>query len=396
MQPRNIEVFDGLRVTTDHFDHLQGSIHSAFEDFRGILGLGRVHRGFGVTRANSHTVQVDPGLAFDTQRRRVVSDEPVRLEIPAGGDNAVKFVCVAYDQRADGDVEGHPTRIWDSARVDVRDSPPARTEDAIVLAELHPSEGEEGFTIQTPTREEPPEPEAPKEEAPAPALRAGPPLLWRMGIVTFARQALEAPMMRKLAIAIRGGSDGDARAFAERLGTAEALAGIQLASVATDATAHVVLQVAGVASDHTAPATIWRVDGNVHGHAIVAADGTFSQHGAGMSGLRGPRVQASAATFSADCVLSTATFDAAEANGSEPPLALLAGLQFTLRLVPRNGDGFAVDATLDWKGLASDALARWIEEGTATLTWEAVLGWTGAGVLPAILAGVASVPSAGG
>ena len=40
MQPAQIRVFDGLRLTTEHLNHLQAALRSGVQDLREILGLG--------------------------------------------------------------------------------------------------------------------------------------------------------------------------------------------------------------------------------------------------------------------------------------------------------------------------------------------------------------------
>ena len=52
MRPGHLNVFDGLRMTTEHMNYLQGSFHSAVQDLRGILGLGLVHKGLEEARGN--------------------------------------------------------------------------------------------------------------------------------------------------------------------------------------------------------------------------------------------------------------------------------------------------------------------------------------------------------
>ena len=80
MRPGHLNVFDGLRITTEHMNYLQGSFHSAVQDLRGILGLGAVFEGFEVT-LEGNSVTVGPGLAFDLQKNRIVLDQPVSVEL---------------------------------------------------------------------------------------------------------------------------------------------------------------------------------------------------------------------------------------------------------------------------------------------------------------------------
>lgn len=390
MQPRNIEVFDGLRVTTEHIDHLQGAMHSAFEDFRGILGLGRIHRGFVVSRVDAHSVEVAPGLAFDTQRRRIVSDAPVRLEVPAAIATTTQFVCVGYKEAADGDVEGRPTRIWDSANVDVRSTEPPLTEDAIVIAELHPAEGEEGFTVvqgaALDVRPEEPPPSVP-EPPPAPVAQVVPGIVARLGSLELAGGAVERAVVARIAAAVRARASAPAEGAVAResLGTGEAHAGVVLRSLAIVATAELSVSVgAASAPDATAAARQeWRVRASGSGHVAVADDGSFGQVGAGTATFTAPGGgDVTRPVFASDAALRCA---AAGATPSDDALrdAWLAGLALDLRALTRNGDGFGVDAVLEWNGTATPELADWIEASVTGVSWSARLGWSALGMLPA-------------
>lgn len=120
MKPALINVFDGLRVTTQHIDHLQGSFHSAVRDIRGILGEGKIHQGFGVAKEGPKTVTVSPGLAFDFNRNRIALDRPKSLDIgwEKPGDTE-KTICIKYKQVEDELVEEVPTIIWESCAVEL-------------------------------------------------------------------------------------------------------------------------------------------------------------------------------------------------------------------------------------------------------------------------------------
>ena len=120
MRPGQLRVFDGLRVTTEHVDHFQASLHSAIRDIREILGLGMVYAGFNVAATDAQTVTVQPGLAFDFQRNRVVLDERQTLEVTFSENQDTAFVCAKYDQIEGGETEGRTTLIWDSCALVVR------------------------------------------------------------------------------------------------------------------------------------------------------------------------------------------------------------------------------------------------------------------------------------
>lgn len=140
MRPGHVRVFDGLRITTEHMDHLQGSLHSALQEIREILGLGRVYFGFEVVAEGEHAITVQPGLAFDYAGNRLAFDEPKTLEVAFEPDEDTKFVCLKYDQIEDGQVEGHFTLIWDSCSIALRATVPGVKENLVPIARLVKSE----------------------------------------------------------------------------------------------------------------------------------------------------------------------------------------------------------------------------------------------------------------
>jgi hypothetical protein len=147
MRPGHIQVFDGLRITTEHIDHLQSSLHAAVQDIREILGLGQVHAGFEVVPEDGRSVTVQPGLAFDFQRNRVVCEQPKVLEVTFEAEQDLKYVCAKYEQVEDGIVEGQPTLFWDSCSVLVRDTLPEPRENLVPIVALARRDDGEGFDV---------------------------------------------------------------------------------------------------------------------------------------------------------------------------------------------------------------------------------------------------------
>jgi hypothetical protein len=135
MRPGHLNVFDGLRMTTEHMNYLQGSFQSAVQDLRGILGLGVVHQGFEVV-AEGNGVIVQPGLAFDQQGNRIVLDTPATIETTFAAGENTKYVCVKYDQIEDGEVEGRFTLVWDSCSVVLMPELPAPEDNLVALARV--------------------------------------------------------------------------------------------------------------------------------------------------------------------------------------------------------------------------------------------------------------------
>jgi hypothetical protein len=135
MKPGHLNVFDGLRITTEHINYLQGSFHSAVQDIREILGLGVVYSGFEVV-AEGTSIRVNPGLAFDYQKNRIACDEPKTIEATFAPGETAKYVCIKYDQVEDGEVEGRFTLVWDSCAVELRPTLPAAGENVIAIAKV--------------------------------------------------------------------------------------------------------------------------------------------------------------------------------------------------------------------------------------------------------------------
>lgn len=136
MKPAQIRVFDGLRLTTDHVNHLQGAFTSGLEDFRQILGLGKPQSGLEVSVQDNGAVTIQPGVAFDFDKNRLACDDPLNLQLAFGPQDHTKFICLKYEQVEDGAVEGNPTMVWDSCSALVRDALPDPKENLVPLARV--------------------------------------------------------------------------------------------------------------------------------------------------------------------------------------------------------------------------------------------------------------------
>lgn len=149
MRPARIQVFDGLRIATEHLDHLQDGLHSSIEDLREAAGLGRIVRGLEVT-VDGPGVVVAPGLAFDRARNRVAVDEPQRIDVtfPIGQDT--QYVCAKYERVEDHEVEGKPTMVWDSTSLLLQSTLPAPADVSIPLAKLVRSPDGASFQLVAP------------------------------------------------------------------------------------------------------------------------------------------------------------------------------------------------------------------------------------------------------
>lgn len=147
MKPGHIQVFDGLRLTTQHMDHLQGAFYSAVEDIREILGLGKIQTGFEIEKSGEQAIIVQPGIAFDYQKNRIVSERPETVSVSFASGETHKYVCLQYKQVEDGLVEGLPTLIWDSCKIVLRADAPQEKDNLIPAAKLTRNNG--SFVVQS-------------------------------------------------------------------------------------------------------------------------------------------------------------------------------------------------------------------------------------------------------
>jgi hypothetical protein len=141
VRPKQIRVFDGLRITTEHITHLQGALNSGVQDLREIQGAGRVYRGFQVSAANEKLLTVQPGLAFDAHCNRLTSDEPIKVPVTWDTGDTTQYVYLKYDQIETGEVGGKSVLLWDSCSVVVHKTlpEPAEKENLLPIAKIRRS-----------------------------------------------------------------------------------------------------------------------------------------------------------------------------------------------------------------------------------------------------------------
>ena len=76
---------DGLRVTSQHLNHLEASAQQAVGDLRRVLGLAHVGFGFRIEVAeDGQSATLTPGLGFTSGGQRVALDEGAALAVPDG------------------------------------------------------------------------------------------------------------------------------------------------------------------------------------------------------------------------------------------------------------------------------------------------------------------------
>jgi hypothetical protein len=135
MKPSRIRVFDGLRITTEHINHVQTAFASGIEDLRQIAGLGRIHSGLAVTFEGGQAI-VAPGLAFDPLGNRLGFDQAQSVGVDFAAGERLKYVCAKYESVEDGQVEGQATLLFDSSSILVQTDPPKPEDNLVVLAKI--------------------------------------------------------------------------------------------------------------------------------------------------------------------------------------------------------------------------------------------------------------------
>src|SRR5438309_463555 len=85
MKAAAIRVFDGLRVTTEHMNHLQDALRASVEDLRSIAGLGTVQEGFGV-ELSGRSLKAPPPSQGASATVASGGDPESPRALPAGSD----------------------------------------------------------------------------------------------------------------------------------------------------------------------------------------------------------------------------------------------------------------------------------------------------------------------
>jgi Collagen triple helix repeat (20 copies) len=104
------QYLEGLRVTADHLQHTEDSLHEAVLDLRRTVGVGRVGWGLHVTLA-SKAVTIQPGVAFSPSGLRLNIDAATSLSVPADAGPWRVVLRVTESDRESLRVGGEPTLI---------------------------------------------------------------------------------------------------------------------------------------------------------------------------------------------------------------------------------------------------------------------------------------------
>ncbi len=428
MRPAQIRVFDGLRITTDHVNHLQGALSSGFEDLREILGLGRPQTGLAVSIADDGTATIQTGTAFDEQKNRVACDTPLTVKVLFGDKDTCKFICLKYEQVEDTAVEGHPTMIWDSCSALVRDTWPDPKENLVTVAKVekgadgklhvHPAHERRDYhavssmpvppsaaanvpTVPPPdpataasvAETSPPEPVAtpstpPEPSTAAPVTPAAPDagpggVKFQQGVLQLASDPAAASFLRMVAApALRAKISSGPMDLSFTLSQAQVVPEIAVASFSTQCVLSGDLTFP--AADAQSPQPRFAFECMSNGEATSVSTGLI-QFAAGSIYMRPmPATPGTVwpTTVFAGGALGEFPFakwsDAPDASRPPLPADVLAGLSLLAQLAPA-AQGFVLVVKLSWSGTVSDASLKVLETQDIPFAWQVSLGWKAVG-----------------
>jgi hypothetical protein len=426
MKPGQIRVFDGLRLTTEHVEHLQGALHSALQDVREILGLGKVYRGFEVVAAGTETITVQPGLAFDFQKNRLVCDEPQSIKVAFGPDEEAQYVCLKYDQTEDREVEGHFTLIWDSCSVVLQPTLPEPKDNLVPIARLtkagdgslqiislsrsqnedEATEGTDGVAESSESVAvlSMPRPNGARTEVKPGTALATPtprPGSWRLHVQQGVTRLAAIPgtenyLNTTLAAALRRTLSTRNGATAEELRFGLAEAEVALNFAMTSLTCQTILS--GIFSLTQVPHptevlptsggaainTSLKVKSTANGEATFVDDGV-TQFGLSTmqcysdAGVTGAAWCQSDLTERGIAHLSLDGWLQADGTNLAAARDILQYLQLLIRVDKSSGRGFKVVCNLLWNGGVSEEIIQKIEGQKPNLTWSTLVAWKALG-----------------
>jgi hypothetical protein len=415
MKPAGIQVFDGLRVATEHIDHLQDGLRSSIEDLREAAGLGRVVRGFDVT-ADGPGVVVGPGLAFDHARHRLATDEPKRLDVTFQAGQDEQFLCARYERVENHEVEGKPTLVWDSVDLVLQPTLPAVTDDPIPLVKLVRSPDGSSFRVVG-LDEVPPvtvtettsgtETSSPTEsttatetgtttETTAPETASGTETTTATETATESgTMTTVAPQARTPALRLQQGVS--ALAAPDGQGMQALVAALRAGLAGQPADPRVTVGVAkipvdfapvGITFDTSLSAEVrptaaagWQSTGTARGEATFAGGNVVDQYGLS-SGSARPLAPANGLGAEAHApelaVTHVATLSLAPGVASSDDGPVVDRVTLVVR-VTRAEEGLGVACELAWSGDVDENQVAALEAELIALTWSAQIGWKAVG-----------------
>ncbi len=379
MIPARIQVFDGLRVTTEHILHFQESLQSAIEEVRAVLGLGRVHVGFEVVARGADGVSVGPGIAFDAAGGRIVHEEVEQVTLDttvlATGD-AILYTRREVIER--GQIEGHATLLWDDCSFHLRATPPDPGEGLVPLARVRSDDA--GLVV------EPLIPaQAGLETAPAaPVVAAAPERAPALGdVLRLSGETNGDGGRAQLLGAVRATLAPDSPTATAPAESAVVLATAPLAALPTALSAQLLLcatrrDATPSAPGGAPPPPLWRRECEAHGNARkegadwrqngLCRTVTFLP-GAAMHLARAALVEGTLVRLVLPSALPQDGAPWAEEDGNPEPLAL------RVRIPPDAPPRMVVEVV--WSGRAHEGLLAQADTLLESLTWSLDAAWQG-------------------
>lgn len=428
MRPGHIRVFDGLRITTEHMNHLQGSFQSALQEIRQVLGLGRVHYGLEVLSHGKGGIVVQPGLAFDSNQNRLVLDEPRSLPVEFPEGHSSLYVCLKYDQMEDGKVEDHPTMIWDTCVLSLEPQLPDTKEALVCVARIEMLSGEDRVVkvIDLRTHDEKrtglgeggegneaknePGPNAGITIATSSAdlavgggsLRAAIahvdalPFSYKQGVWKFKPsnvKDLQDVILEGLRGRLRGAGRGSTEDIVVTIGESDASVGPDVLSVSCLSVLSVTLNIIGSLGSPSFSAVTasalkdqdWLLLTTSQGEATVQAD-EVSQFGLSQiqynqvsAGGVGPMGHAEF-TEEALCVLPLGILENLDiAESGKWILDVLRRIQLQIKILRKDDRSLKFGCNLIWQGGVTENLVIMLEKQAIGFKWEGSVGWKSVG-----------------
>lgn len=428
MRPGHIRVFDGLRITTEHMNHLQGSFQSALQEIRQVLGLGRVHYGLEVLSDGKGGIVVQPGLAFDSNQNRLVLDEPRSLPVEFPEGQSFLYVCLKYDQMEDGKVEDHPTMIWDTCVLSLRPQLPDTKEGLVCVARVEMLSGEDRLVkiIDLRTHDEkrtgPGKGGESNESKNEPGPTAGIPIatssadlavgggglraataridalpfsckqgVWKFGPSNV--KDLQDVILEGLRGRLRGAGRGSTEDIVVSIGESDASVGPEVLSVSCISVLSLTLNIIGSLGRPSFSAVTtsalkdqdWLVQATSQGEATVQADQVsqfglsqiqYNQVSAGGVGSMGRAEFAEKAL----CVLPLGILENLNiAESGKWILDVLRRIQLQIEILRKEDRSLKFGCNLIWQGGVTESLVIMLENQPIGFKWEGSVGWKSVG-----------------
>jgi hypothetical protein len=363
MKPSRLRVFDGLRITTEHINHLQTAFSSGIEDLRAAAGLGTVQHGLEVTVANGQ-LTVAPGLAFDGHGNRIVCDEPQSLPVSFAPGHPAQYVCLAYRSVEDGQVEGVSTLIFDSCALSLQpELPPATDLTQVLLAKV--VDTGTGIALEPPVEPAPP---AAGSEPPRPT--AASPIRVRQGVTRLTAppvdvQFADLPNVLKSQPLDLDSAPVGVTAHVLMTATITLPAAPAAPPEAPAAPADNAAAGAAPASPPPPPEAAYRFDCRADGEATVDDRGV-SQFS----------ISCSSSPDVSERDLGRLFLDLPDAAGLDP----LRSAYLAVRLVKPSSGPLQVVCVLEWSGVLDDPSIAELRDRNPSLSWQALVAWKAIGV----------------